>query len=124
MIMFVYGTLKKGYYNYEKFLKGKCSKISNGYTKGILYNIKGEVFPAMLYGDKKVYGEIYEIKDESVIKEVDALEMFHNLDTDMYKRETHKIVTDEGKEIFAQVYVYQNNDLSKLTEIDSGNFTM
>ena len=44
--IFVYGTLRKGMYNYDRYLKDKQSFREYGYIKGKLMSLKGQKYPA------------------------------------------------------------------------------
>lgn len=73
--MFVYGTLRVGMYNYEKYYKEHQSFRGNAYVKGLLYTIKGKVYPALTEGERMILGEIHEVPDE-VQDAVDLMEGF------------------------------------------------
>lgn len=74
--IFVYGTLREGMYNYEKYLQGRVNSCTFGYVKGNLYQIKGVVYPALIEGNGRVLGEIMEIEGEEILKELDELETY------------------------------------------------
>lgn len=73
--MFVYGTLRVGMYNYDKYYKEHDSFRRNAYVKGLLYTIRGKVYPALTEGDRMILGEIHEVPDR-VQDEVDLMEGF------------------------------------------------
>lgn len=73
--MFVYGTLRTGMYNYEKYYKGYDSFRSYGYVKGQLHALKGKVYPALTEGERMILGEIHEVPDK-VQDDVDLMEGF------------------------------------------------
>lgn len=73
--MFVYGTLRVGMYNYEKYYKGYDSFRGNGYVRGELHALQGKVYPALIPGEQMVLGEIHEVPDE-VQDAVDLMEGF------------------------------------------------
>ena len=57
--IFVYGTLRKGVYNYERYLKGKDTYRYNGYIKGRVMNateteIKGKYIKFTFYTENDV----------------------------------------------------------------------
>ena len=45
--IFVYGTLRKGMYNYDLYLKDEDSFRQYGYIKGSLMTIRGKAYPAI-----------------------------------------------------------------------------
>lgn len=73
--MFVYGTLRVGMYNYDKYYKEHDSFRRNAYVKGRLYTIRGKDYPALTEGDRMILGEIHEVPDQ-VQDEVDLMEGF------------------------------------------------
>lgn len=76
MKAFVYGTLRKDQYNYNKYYKGRCTFIGYGYIEGSLYTLKDVVYPGFITeGDTMVIGEIYEL-DSLTSKEADEMEGF------------------------------------------------
>jgi len=74
-LIFVYGTLKRGFAQH-KLLLGKTQFIANGWVKGKLYKIS--YYPgAKLSKSGKIYGEIYKIKKPylyRLLKELDEYE--------------------------------------------------
>lgn len=73
--MLVYGTLRVGMYNYDKYYKEHDSFRRNAYVKGRLYTIRGKDYPALTEGDRMILGEIHEVPDQ-VQDEVDLMEGF------------------------------------------------
>lgn len=116
--MFVYGTLRVGMYNYDKYYKKYDSFRCNAYVKGLLHTIKGEVYPALVPGDEMVLGEIHEVPDE-VQEEVDLMECFFGEGRmeNEYDKIVHPIYDSEGNIIeHLPVYFYnlrnpQNREL-------------
>jgi len=108
--IFVYGTLRQGMYNYERYLKNENSFKQYAYVKGTLYTIQGVVYPALLLeGNAKILGEIHEISEEK-LNDIDQLEGYisqGNVDNDY-----DKILCDiynEQDEIIEQLPVYVFN---------------
>ena len=124
--IFVYGTLRKGMYNYDQYLKDKQSFRKYGYIKGKLMSLKGQEYPAfLLEGDDMVLGEIHEV-DDGFIKVLDVLESYFGENNP--NNEYNKIVCDiydENEMIIEQipVYVYndKNEDNAKLLDKEIGN---
>ncbi len=73
--VFVYGTLRKGMYNFDKYYKAHDSFRDFGYVKGTLYTIKGKEYPALIPGNEIILGEIHHVPDE-VQAEVDLMECY------------------------------------------------
>ena len=63
--VFVYGSLREGYFNYDKYLKGKVLSIKKAKINNkIVYHMPYKGYPALMNGDGTVYGEIMEIKPD------------------------------------------------------------
>ena len=60
--MFVYGTLMKGFVNYDHHLRGQVISITQGDTAGQLYHLP-QGYPALVEGDKAIKGEVMELVD-------------------------------------------------------------
>lgn len=73
--MFVYGTLRVGMYNYERYYKDYDSFRGNAYVKGELRTIRGKLYPALIPGENMVLGEIHEVPDD-IQDAVDLMEGF------------------------------------------------
>ncbi|MCR1871066.1 gamma-glutamylcyclotransferase family protein [Longicatena caecimuris] len=103
--IFVYGSLRKGMYNYERYLKGKSRFVGYGYVKGCLYALKDAAYPALLDGDQDVFGEIYEI-DEQVASAIDELEGCHKDALGEYYKARKIIRTTQGALLELEVYCF------------------
>lgn len=108
--IFVYGTLRKGIYNYDRYLKGKDTYRYDGYIKGSLKTIKEKIYPAYLpEGSNLIIGEIHEV-DEKTAESLDELECYfgkNNPDNE-YNKELLDIYNQNGEKI-TQAYVYVFN---------------
>lgn len=106
--MFVYGTLRVGMYNYEKYYKEHDSFRRNAYVKGLLHTIRGKVYPALTEGENMILGEIHEVPDE-VQDAVDLMEGFFgegNMENE-YDKTLTEIYGADGKVVdFLPVYFY------------------
>lgn len=119
--IFVYGTLRKGMYNYDLFLKNKNSFKGTGFVKGKLITLKSKNYPALLLeGDDLILGEIYEV-DSSVVDLLDELESY--IGENNLNNEYNKIICDifntNGQIIDRiPVYVYNTNNLINVKLLD------
>jgi len=116
--LFVYGTLMKGCRNH-KYIKGKYLNKWNAYTKGKLYHLRDENYPALLQGNDRVRGELYEIENlQEKIEDIDQLENYHknNIYFSEYIRAEIDVVTEEGKKIKADAYLYNVIDIDKFLQ--------
>ena len=108
MKVFVYGTLRKGMYNYDLYLKDKGKFVQNAYIEAALYTLKDRRYPAIVEGDSKVYGELYEV-DEKTLATLDSLEDYV---PGRFDNEYDKVLTeifDETGEVIDQLPVYWYN---------------
>ena len=60
--VFVYGTLRKGMYNHDIYLRERSVYCGDGYIKGSLMTIIGKIYPAYLCeGQDMIFGEVYDV---------------------------------------------------------------
>ncbi|NPA54299.1 MAG: gamma-glutamylcyclotransferase [Aquificae bacterium] len=97
-IVFVYGTLKKGFCNHYYLRKARF--LGSGRTKE-KYKMTVSDIPFVSKKEKisYIYGGIYEI-DEETLKNLDILEEHPSF----YKREKIKVLLNNKKEIEAWIY--------------------
>lgn len=118
--IFVYGSLRTGFYNYDKYLKGKVKDAKLGKVKGKLYHMPHKGYPALLEGEDVVFGEVMTIKNfEEVMIPMDKMENYYG--TNDSRNEYNRIVMDveleNGKTESCYVYYYAMND----EEVFNGN---
>lgn len=102
MITFVYGTLKRGYWNHYLLKGSEYLGPSVTYEKYALYNFK---YPFAVHSDNEeegklclpVLGEVYSI-DRETLKDLDALEI-------QYERKGRPIIV-EGGVVNALIYEF------------------
>lgn len=109
--IFVYGSLRTGYFNYDKYLKGHVKSVKLGRIKGELYHMHHKGYPALLDGDNYVYGEVMEIIDyKEVMIAMDKMEGYlgeGNKDNE-YNRIPLDVEIIDGNEM-EECYVYKYN---------------
>lgn len=100
--IFVYGTLKQGFYFHEKYLGGNQSKFVGKATASPDYSLYVDGMPHLIEEktDKPVKGELYEVND-GVLKTIDDLEG-HPI---VYKRELIEVFDDSGERSLAWAYL-------------------
>lgn len=112
--IFVYGSLREGFFNYDKYLKGKILSVTPAKINNmIIYHMPYKGYPAIIEGKGTVYGEIMEI-NPSLYKEtvtaMDKMEGFISLDNpdNEYNKKLFEVehMNDSKKE---QCYVYYYN---------------
>lgn len=127
MLIFVYGTLRKGQVN-QHFMDEHAKFVSHGFVKGQLYQIKNHHYPAVLEGDEWVVGEVYEF-DPKGLAELDHLEGYISEDNEnnLYNR-IELEAFDENKESLGLAHTYVMNtthplyDETDLEPIESQDF--
>ncbi len=113
MLIFVYGTLKKGLQNHD--IMGNSKFISEAYIHGILYDL-GVGFPAVLLEEGKprnrVYGEIYDVSMD-LLENIDEFEGFYpdNEEDSIYLRMETEAYPSSREKIIVQVYLMPSKKL-------------
>ena len=111
--IFVYGSLRTGFYNYDKYLKGKVNDAILGKVKGKLYHMPHKGYPALLEGEDIVIGEVMTIKNfEEVMVPMDEMENYYgaNDSRNEYNRIVMDVELEDGKIESCYVYYYAMND--------------
>ena len=111
--IFVYGSLRTGFFNYNKYLLGKVSNAQVGKVKGKLYHMLHKGYPALLEGDDVVVGEIMNLNDfEEVMIPMDKMENYYGVNDN--RNEYNRIIMDvelsDGTKESCYVYYYAMND--------------
>lgn len=123
MPVFVYGTLKYGFHNFSRILKGKVARINKAVVSGCeIYAVAN--FPGVIKGEGQVHGELMYIQPElfeETLKELDRLEGYRpgTQSFCMYLRETTTVITDKGESIEALIYIW-NHPVLPQTKIEDG----
>ncbi|MGL5381641.1 gamma-glutamylcyclotransferase family protein [Clostridium sp.] len=109
--IFVYGSLRTGFFNYDKYLKGKVLSSKKAKLKGSLFHMPNKGYPALLDGEDYVYGEVMEISPyEDVIKALDTMEGYYGPSN--RENEYNRIILDvelEDSSETEKCYVYKYN---------------
>lgn len=111
--IFVYGSLRTGFYNYDKYLKGKVNDAKLGKVKGKLYHMPHKGYPALLEGEDIVIGEVMTIKNfEEVMIPMDEMENYYGVNDSRneYNRIVMDVELEDGKTESCYVYYYAMND--------------
>ena len=115
--VFVYGSLRTGFFNYDKYLKGKVLSCKHGKVKGKLYDMPHKGYPAVISGDDDIYGEIMEVSNyEEVMNAVDKMEGYYgpNNENNEYNRIIVEVYnTDDNIIEKCYMYEYALNDKEK-----------
>ncbi|WP_456402146.1 gamma-glutamylcyclotransferase family protein [Persephonella sp.] len=113
-LIFVYGTLRKGFGNHR--LLENAEFLGIGRTKE-KYKMTANGIPFVSKNEPVSYiiGEVYKI-DDKTLKRLDELEGH----PDWYKREKVKIILETGKEVEAWIYFNEVSEGKYL--VKSGDF--
>jgi gamma-glutamylcyclotransferase (GGCT)/AIG2-like uncharacterized protein YtfP len=123
--VFVYGTLRNGFGNYNWALKGKTEKEETALLEGSIYPVhSGGGFPCLIEEEGLVHGELMYIKPDlydDVMQSLDNLEGYFpkRESTSMYVRRVRDVHVGT-KTIKAYVYVY--NRPLRTKRIESGDW--
>lgn len=125
---FVYGTLKIGGRFAKMFDSVRLSSKSATLTGFDLYSINTFgatcAFPAAIYGDGKIIGELHEFPEEltnEVLSEIDYIEGYRadDLSHSLYIREIVWVALEDGSRESAFFYKF-NRPRDCTTKIESG----
>ena len=111
--IFVYGSLRTGFYNYDKYLKGKVKDAKLGKVKGKLYHMPHKGYPALLEGEDVVIGEVMTVKNfEEVMIPMDEMENYYgaNDSRNEYNRIVMDVELENGETESCYCYYYAMND--------------
>ncbi len=117
MYIFVYGSLKQGYWNHYLLEEDNVSYVGEATIKGFsLYHVA--TYPGMVKSndlDEKVYGEIYNISLK-VLKSLDNLER----EGFLYKR-ISTVAEIASEEIDVSTYLYMF-EVDKSLKVENNNW--
>lgn len=101
-LVFVYGTLKKGFYFHESYLGETKGKFRGQARTNRNYSLYVDALPHLVFegSDNGVKGELYEV-DSEILKSLDDLEGHPRF----YRRESIEIIDDDGKTQRAWAYL-------------------
>lgn len=71
--LFVYGTLKPGEVNYQRYCAGKVVEAYPAIALGQLFDLPFG-YPAMTSGHNPVYGYVLSFQDVTILRDLDELE--------------------------------------------------
>jgi gamma-glutamylcyclotransferase (GGCT)/AIG2-like uncharacterized protein YtfP len=106
--IFVYGTLKPGAANFDRYCGSNVVKIQPGYVAGYLYDLPLLGYPGMTHGGDRVYGFILSFNDGTILTALDELEDYHphrQPTENEYTRELVTTYTLDGN-VYLSAWVY------------------
>ncbi|MFJ7735569.1 gamma-glutamylcyclotransferase family protein [Lysinibacillus sp. NPDC097287] len=118
--LFVYGSLREGFFNYNKYLDGKVIEKKDAKLENMkLYHLPYKGYPALAFGEDTVFGEILVLSEEhyeDTMNAIDKMEGFvgeKNPENEYHKVifEVENLQTNQKEKCF--VYFY-NKDKDQL----------
>lgn len=111
--VFVYGSLRTDFWNYDKVLKNRVKHVQKGYIKGDLYHLPAG-YPAIVSGEGNVYGEVFTISQDKIIKSLDLLEGYLGEGQDnLYERKKCQVKLEDGTEESCWAYIYVDEKMAR-----------
>ena len=123
--LFVYGSLREGFFNYEKYLDGKVTQKKDAKLENMkLYHMPYKGYPAITFGKDTVLGEIMVLNEDDYDATMSAMDEMEGFISEANpENEYHKVIlevenlhTNEKEKCF--VYFY-NKDKDQLFESNS-----
>lgn len=112
--IFVYGSLRQGFFNYDIYLKGKVLSSRPAILRGMnLYHMPYKGYPAIVPGDDILIGEVLEVDDyNNTISAIDDMEGFlsENNPKNEYHKQLHEVEFENGEKEYCYLYFY-NKDI-------------
>ncbi|ALF52824.1 hypothetical protein ACX27_08070 [Nostoc piscinale CENA21] len=105
--VFVYGTLKPGEANYQKYCAGKVVNTKRAVVLGQLFALPMG-YPGMILGQNQVHGYLLSFSDPQVLQALDYLEDYQphrSISENLYNRQRVEVYTPQG-EILGWAWVY------------------
>lgn len=114
ILMFVYGTLKKGFSNHYFLDDAKFIDYAITCEKYQMYPCIGNGYPFVIKSENisQIEGEVYEITSKKTLENIDMLEDY----PDLYLKELIKVKLFNEK--IVEALIYFKNEETYLKEID------
>ena len=120
-LLFVYGTLQSTYLGDQSIrLRSEAKFFGKAFTRGQLYKI--DWYPGLKPGEGEVYGELYELLDESnTLEWLDEYEDFDfsKPETSLYSRQkvnVTEIATLKNYEAWAYIYTGFTDEKDRIVD--------
>ena len=115
---FVYGTLKPGESNYQRYCGGKVVEEKVAIAYGNLFHLPVFGYPAMTLGDTPVQGYLLTFADADVLQDIDKLQDYypHRLPAEnLYNRQQIEVFDRDGSGFgLAWIYLMTAQQVEKL----------
>lgn len=104
--IFVYGSLRLGFWNFDKVLRHRVSHVQKAVIKGTLYQLPAG-YPALLQGNSIIHGEVFTLSKATTLKSIDLLEGYiEEGSNNLYVRQKSPVFLEDGTQIDCWVYRY------------------
>ncbi|MCX8028743.1 MAG: gamma-glutamylcyclotransferase [Brevinematales bacterium] len=120
-MVFVFGTIRKG--QPRHYLVKDAIFVDYATLEGFRLYYINNMFPGIVEGEGRVYGEVYKVNIDTLNKldEAEDVVKVKNLDIGLSKRVKVKVKTSSGDEALVWCYVF-NQDIENSTFIPSGDW--
>ncbi|MDK3159325.1 gamma-glutamylcyclotransferase [Kamptonema cortianum] len=125
--VFVYGTLKPGEYNYQRYCQGKTIAEQSAIALGELFTLPVG-YPALIPGEQPVRGFVLTFNDPQILADLDRLEGYspqNPPNQNEYDRQQIEIWDEANRTLgFAWAYLMSRLQVERLggVKIASGNW--
>lgn len=111
--LFVYGSLREGFFNYNKYLDGKVIEKMEAKLENMkLYHLPYKGYPALTYGEDTVFGEIMVLSEEHYEDTMNAIDNMEGFISEKNpENEYHRVIlevenlhTNQKEKCFAYFY--------------------
>ena len=120
--IFVYGSLREGFFNYEKYLEGNVLSNRKAKINNVtLYHMPYKGYPAVINGISEVVGEVIELSNyDEVIKAVDKMEgvLGEGNPNNEYNKVLVEVEFEDGTREKCYSYFY-NKDVDEIFESEA-----
>lgn len=107
--VFVYGTLKPGECNYDRYCDGKVIAAEEAIAHGQLFHLSRCGYPAMTAGEGTVRGVVLSFEDTNLLNTLDFLEDYdpnRPAETNEYNRQSIEVFNLAGNSMgFVWAYI-------------------
>jgi gamma-glutamylcyclotransferase (GGCT)/AIG2-like uncharacterized protein YtfP len=116
--VFVYGTLKPGEVNFDRYCGNKIIASRRAYIDGNLYHLPRLGYPGAIHGKRQVHGFVLAFNDDRILWELDELEDYDPRRQQTENDYTREMVTtyaiDGTPDIAAWAYFMTSDQIQKL----------
>ncbi len=111
--IFVYGTLKPGEANFDRYCGNRVISSQRGYIQAELYHFPALGYPGAIPGTSQVHGYVLTFADAAILADLDELEYYqpdrHSAEND-YTRELVSTYTIEGNPLVSAWAYFMSRD--------------